>query len=334
MLSRADAGVVGRALVFLLPGSPAAVRLAVRRLIVARAGARGRPAAPRTTHHHSRAMAITMALSTAAGVAARAVLSRSPAARVIDYLRVSVTDRCNYRCTYCMPEDGVDARRARRRPVVRGDRARWSPASRRWAYAACASPAASRRCAAIWSRWCACCARCRASTRSRCRPTATCWPSWRRPCARRASIASTSASTRWTRSASGASPPRRSGARARRASRPRAPRASRRSSSTPSPCSGFNDDELGRICASPGSATSSPASSSRCRWRTAARTCPGALLAAAEIRARVAAAHARARARRRRRGSARGAGPGALLPPRRRRRRRGAGARASGSSRR
>jgi cyclic pyranopterin phosphate synthase len=28
--------------------------------------------------------------------------------RVIDYLRVSVTDRCNYRCTYCLPEDGVD----------------------------------------------------------------------------------------------------------------------------------------------------------------------------------------------------------------------------------
>jgi molybdenum cofactor biosynthesis protein B len=33
MLSRADAGVVGDALVFLLPGSPAAVELAVRRLI-------------------------------------------------------------------------------------------------------------------------------------------------------------------------------------------------------------------------------------------------------------------------------------------------------------
>jgi cyclic pyranopterin phosphate synthase len=31
-----------------------------------------------------------------------------PQRRVIDYLRVSVTDRCNYRCTYCMPEDGVD----------------------------------------------------------------------------------------------------------------------------------------------------------------------------------------------------------------------------------
>ncbi len=27
--------------------------------------------------------------------------------RVIDYLRVSVTDRCNYRCTYCLPDDGV-----------------------------------------------------------------------------------------------------------------------------------------------------------------------------------------------------------------------------------
>ena len=27
--------------------------------------------------------------------------------RRVDYLRVSVTDRCNYRCTYCLPEDGV-----------------------------------------------------------------------------------------------------------------------------------------------------------------------------------------------------------------------------------
>src|SRR3954467_3913104 len=31
-----------------------------------------------------------------------------PQARVIDYLRVSVTDRCNYACTYCMPDDGVE----------------------------------------------------------------------------------------------------------------------------------------------------------------------------------------------------------------------------------
>src|ERR1051326_8741018 len=27
-----------------------------------------------------------------------------PFARRIRYLRISVTDRCNYRCTYCMPE--------------------------------------------------------------------------------------------------------------------------------------------------------------------------------------------------------------------------------------
>lgn len=28
--------------------------------------------------------------------------------REIDYLRISVTDRCNFRCKYCMPEEGVD----------------------------------------------------------------------------------------------------------------------------------------------------------------------------------------------------------------------------------
>lgn len=27
--------------------------------------------------------------------------------RAINYLRISVTDRCNLRCTYCMPEDGI-----------------------------------------------------------------------------------------------------------------------------------------------------------------------------------------------------------------------------------
>jgi cyclic pyranopterin phosphate synthase len=31
--------------------------------------------------------------------------------RGIDYLRISVTDKCNLRCTYCMPEEGVPARR-------------------------------------------------------------------------------------------------------------------------------------------------------------------------------------------------------------------------------
>ena len=28
--------------------------------------------------------------------------------RTIDYLRISVTDRCNLRCVYCMPKDGVE----------------------------------------------------------------------------------------------------------------------------------------------------------------------------------------------------------------------------------
>ena len=27
------------------------------------------------------------------------------AGRVIDYMRISITDRCNLRCRYCMPED-------------------------------------------------------------------------------------------------------------------------------------------------------------------------------------------------------------------------------------
>lgn len=30
-----------------------------------------------------------------------------PQARRVEYLRVSLSDRCNYRCTYCMPEEGV-----------------------------------------------------------------------------------------------------------------------------------------------------------------------------------------------------------------------------------
>ena len=27
--------------------------------------------------------------------------------RRLNYVRISVTDRCNFRCTYCMPEEGV-----------------------------------------------------------------------------------------------------------------------------------------------------------------------------------------------------------------------------------
>ncbi len=31
---------------------------------------------------------------------------KDPCGRTIDYLRLSVTDRCNLRCFYCMPEEG------------------------------------------------------------------------------------------------------------------------------------------------------------------------------------------------------------------------------------
>ena len=34
--------------------------------------------------------------------------------RTIDYLRISITDRCNLRCKYCMPEEGVPWRDMKR----------------------------------------------------------------------------------------------------------------------------------------------------------------------------------------------------------------------------
>lgn len=55
MLSRADAGVVGSTLVFLLPGSPAAVELAVRRLIAPElTHAVGQLRRGSAHHHHER----------------------------------------------------------------------------------------------------------------------------------------------------------------------------------------------------------------------------------------------------------------------------------------
>ncbi|GAB4483959.1 MAG: GTP 3',8-cyclase MoaA [Thermodesulfovibrionales bacterium] len=39
---------------------------------------------------------------------------RDSYARVIDYLRISITDKCNLRCIYCMPDEGVA-------PVQHGD---------------------------------------------------------------------------------------------------------------------------------------------------------------------------------------------------------------------
>lgn len=32
---------------------------------------------------------------------------RDQTGRDIDYIRISITDRCNLRCVYCMPEEGL-----------------------------------------------------------------------------------------------------------------------------------------------------------------------------------------------------------------------------------
>ena len=37
----------------------------------------------------------------------RSVLMNPPLGQQVDYLRLAVTDRCNYRCVYCMPPEGV-----------------------------------------------------------------------------------------------------------------------------------------------------------------------------------------------------------------------------------
>jgi cyclic pyranopterin phosphate synthase len=50
------------------------------------------------------AIATVEPLDTAPGGAGPLV---DPRRRVINYLRISVTDRCNYRCAYCIPEDGA-----------------------------------------------------------------------------------------------------------------------------------------------------------------------------------------------------------------------------------
>ena len=49
-------------------------------------------------------------LAAPAGILKRVGKSvKDPFGRTVDYLRVSVTDRCNFRCVYCMPEEGYPA---------------------------------------------------------------------------------------------------------------------------------------------------------------------------------------------------------------------------------
>ena len=68
-----------------------------------------------------------------------------PFARAITYLRVSVTDRCDFRCVYCMSEHMEFLPKAELLTLEELDRlARPSSAS---ASRSCGSPAASRWCA-------------------------------------------------------------------------------------------------------------------------------------------------------------------------------------------
>ena len=125
--------------------------------------------------------------------------------RPLRNLRLSVTDRCNLRCQYCMPEDGLRLAAAGRPAALRGDLTRSSdvfiaprrgqaPAHRRRA-AAAPRPARARRAARRPSR----ARRSRADDQRRAaRPI--------RPmrCGRPACAASRSASTRCSPTASGA----------------------------------------------------------------------------------------------------------------------------------
>ena len=93
-------------------------------------------------------------------------------------LRISVTDRCNFRCVYCMPKDVFGARLpvpAARRPAdVRGDRARRAGLRRARRARRSGSPAASRCCAGTSSGWSRCSRGDRRRSTSRSPPTARC----------------------------------------------------------------------------------------------------------------------------------------------------------------
>ena len=41
--------------------------------------------------------------------------------RTIDYMRISVTDRCNFRCRYCMPPGGAACMRTGGAPLEYGE---------------------------------------------------------------------------------------------------------------------------------------------------------------------------------------------------------------------
>ena len=73
--------------------------------------------------------------------------------RPLETLRISVTDRCNFRCVYCMPKEvfGREYAFLDRRSCSRSRRSRASRRVRALGVRPCGSPAASRSCAATSS---------------------------------------------------------------------------------------------------------------------------------------------------------------------------------------
>jgi GTP 3',8-cyclase len=115
--------------------------------------------------------------------------------RRVEYLRISVTDKCNLRCVYCMPEEGLPWLRREEllsyEEIARIVRVMAGMGLRRVRITG-GEPLVRRD----LPRWCGCSAPSRGSTTSRSPPTRCSWPSRPRRSATRASTGSTSRSTR------------------------------------------------------------------------------------------------------------------------------------------
>ena len=63
--------------------------------------------------------------------------------RTIDYMRISVTELCNLRCRYCMPEEGIVKRDHAEMMTAEGDDRRGKGGGNPWASGRYALRAAS-----------------------------------------------------------------------------------------------------------------------------------------------------------------------------------------------
>ena len=72
--------------------------------------------------------------------------------RTIDYIRISVTDRCNLRCVYCMPEQGIPP--VSHQEILRFDEiCRLAGSLENWGSGRSSLPAGSRWCGKICRPW-------------------------------------------------------------------------------------------------------------------------------------------------------------------------------------